>query len=822
MFGHRTINCQDCGKEIDRSLHFCPHCGASTNTRMGKCPYCGQKTDLNAKHCGHCGRELGTQREPAVQDRVWRASRDDFAVHLDPQDVDGRFFKHIEIQPGQQAILLVDGRSQEERRGPGTYTVKTLFGDLLSLGHGRRVRALVVQGGPMVIDFDLRELKTADAFEIAGQCEVAVAVANPAVFFANVMRQEKAYTTADLRRLLFNQVRDAVQEVVGSQSVKELATGMRMKEQIVTAVERHLAQTLQDSGLSVREVRVANFSHPRFDKLRGVWEDIRLRQEEVEADTTMTVAEKKAELDKRQRLWQVEAGGERQETDEQREKAHIFAERAQVWEEMRRALMSDRANAIRTEEDFADFLAKIDHRKVLRQEDLDILKEQFANRKQDRHAARAQLAYLAQLERDYERKRAELAQRSDFTLEQMAAALKIEQQKLADAGLMDEQRWGNEQAELLREAERVDWKRTEQVKWDEFEREQENAADVHRRKLQKAKVIHALELESIVTDAELSESEKRAKKTVELARFKKEERDITRAIKQADFDERVRQVRLAEETRLDIEAREDEQDLKTADTALDLLKKMKQNKLDAEARAREIARQDDLTRQKAAHDQAIEQRRLDLEAAAQEQSHELATLQARAEMSAEALISLSSPEQAKVIAELKSTEALKGMSDDAIFAMMAKDSAPLAAALAEKFKAMQEQPELAEKQLAEVKKLYDQMVVELQKDKDRQSELNERTQQRFQEMFNKALDSQKDGMVDITRATSHPPQAPQSPNIVVVPGGGSTPQVIQTGGGTTTTTAGGGGGKVQVCPQCHAEMPVGTKFCTNCGYKFYE
>ena len=814
-----TKTCTHCGARIPKEAKFCPRCDEPTAEASGKCPYCNAKIAANATFCPSCGRELTSLREAAVDRKsVWRASPDEFAVRIEAEQLKGRFIQEIEVQPGQQVLLLTDGMGEKGRMGPGHYSIKKITDWLTSTGRGKHVTALLVKGGPVQLEFGLKKLRTQDNYEVSGRAIVDVQVENAVRFFAHMMQGRNAYTLNDLRQFLFDQVWDAAQDVIRRQNLAELAEGLAMQKQLETAIAMHLEQTLAETGLKVTQVRTARFSHPRYDAVTQSWEDIRLNRMEVEADIALTREQKEAELRKRQMLFEALMAEEDQATAEQREKARIFEERAQVWGRMRQAINSDRMNQIRSEEDFADFLAEIDKNKVLRQEDLEIFQEEYANRKEDRHAARAQLAYLAQLERDYERKRAELAQRTDLTMGEMAAALKIAQQKLVDAGLMDETRWENEQTELLRDAERGEWQRSEQRKWEDFERERETASDVHRRKLQKAKVLHALELEAIVTDAELSESEKRARKNVELARFKKEEREITRDIERADFDEELRQKKAIADERARIEAIESKQDREDAEWGVDLLGKMKQNKLDAEARARAIAREDDLTRQEAALQAELARKEAELDAQKLQQQHELAMLQARAEMSAEALISLSAPEQAKVLADLKQTEALKDLSDEQVYAMMAAKSPQVAAALAERFKAMQQQPELAEEHMTEIKKLYDKMVQDLQADRDKQAELNERTQQRMQAMFDKGLDSQRQGMVDIARATSHP-QTPQSPNIVVVPSGGAYPQVVQTGGGMMSGIS---TGEVQLCPKCHTKMPVGAKFCTNCGYKFFE
>jgi len=76
-------------------------------------------------------------------------------------------------------------------------------------------------------------------------------------------------------------------------------------------------------------------------------------------------------------------------------------------------------------------------------------------------------------------------------------------------------------------------------------------------------------------------------------------------------------------------------------------------------------------------------------------------------------------------------------------------------------------------------------------------------------------------MVDIAKATSHQPQQSQGPTVIFGPGGATPtgPQVINPGGGPGPGVV---GGEVQVCPKCHTKMPVGTKFCTNCGHQFFE
>jgi hypothetical protein len=763
----------------------------------------------NAKFCPKCGRPLGGDRPPDLRGNVWRKSPDEFAARVEASDLRGGLYKELEVQPGQQVVVLVDGRAEEGRIGPGRYTMDSFFERLLTLGAGRHVTALLLDGGFVTMEFQLPKLYTRDDYEVSGRCVVGVQTASPVSFFVNMMKSERSVTTGDLRNFLFDEVRDAVQEVVGGYDFRGLATGLALKDQMASAVEQHLNETLATSGLRFGGVRTVEVHHPRLEALRRQWEEIRIAREQVEADRTQTGEQRRTALRSRQEAWEAQLASETQETAEQRDQARIFEERAQVWEETRRALLSEEMNQVRTKEDFQDFLAQINERQLLRQEQLDVLAEDFASRTADRATARAHAAYLAELERDYNRKQAELVWKTDFTLEQMAAGLRVEQQKLADEGLLDGKRWDNDMAGLVRGAERAEWDRAEARKQTLFDRGHEKDAQAHRQDLEKAQTLHRLELRAIETDADLTDAQKRKRTEVELQRYEAERRGIQRQIEAADFDERRRQTQA-----------EDEDDMKLAADAVDLLAKMKQNKLSVEETARRIAREDELTRAAAAHQQELDRIAQARLTEAQKQAHELALLKARADISAEALISLSGPEQAKVIADLKRTETMKGMTDEQVLYMVAERSPQVAQALTERFKALQEQPKVAEAQLTEVRTLYDRMLADIQQNREKDAELHTRTEDRFQQMFTQALDSQRTGMVDIARATGGPAPAASGPVIVMNPATGQ-PQVIQTTGGVPQVS-GAPAGEVQICPRCRVKSPVGEKYCSNCGFNFYQ
>lgn len=794
IFGSHTQTCGNCGEEIGAAARFCPYCGAPTGVVGAQCPHCGQPVAANARFCPSCGRQLTINRSPDLPGSVWRKSPDEFAVRVEPADLRGTLRKELEVQPGQQVVLLVDGRADEGRKGPGRYTVDSLFDRLLTLGAGRHVTALLIDGGYVPLEFQVPGIYTQDNYQVEVRCVIGVQVANPIAFFTNVMKSGRTLTVNDLRNYLFDEVRDAVADVVGRADFRGLATGLALKDQMAAAVEQHLNETLATSGLHFGGVRTVEVKHPRLDALRQQWEEISLAEQEALADRTQARGAKLAEVEKRKALWEAQLQAETQENVELRDKARIYEERARVYDEIRRAVLSDRMNQVKTEEDFQDFLAEINRRQTLRQEELDRLAEDFAARKEDRAKARAHTAYLAELERDYNRKQAELVWKTDLTLEEMASALKIEQQRLADEGVLDERRWQNDLAAMLRESEKADWQRAEQQKQWVFDRQRQKDEQQLRQELAKMQALHEAEILAIQTEASLTAEQKRAEAELVRKRLWAEQRRIE----------------------IEIEKLEDERDLETARKAVGLLHDMQRGKLSIQEEARRIAREDELARAEAALKAELARKEAERLAEAQRQAHELAMLQARAQMSAEALMSLSAPDQARAIADLKKTEVMKGMTDEQVYALMAAQSPAVAQALAERFKAAAAHPQEVD---AQTRALYERMLADIQRDREKADELRERTEERFKEIFEKALESQRSGMVEIARATAGQQQAPSGPVVIMNPVTGQ-PQIIQTSGSGAQVS--GGTGEVQICPRCRVKSPVGEKYCSNCGYNFYQ
>jgi hypothetical protein len=200
---------------------------------------------------------------------------------------------------------------------------------------------------------------------------------------------------------------------------------------------------------------------------------------------------------------------------------------------------------------------------------------------------------------------------------------------------------------------------------------------------------------------------------------------------------------------------------------------------------------------------------------AQIQEFELARMERLKDLPPTAVVAVADAERGRIIADMQRTEAMKGMTEQQILAMVTENRPEAAEALAEIAKAAAE-GRLAQEQVAMYERLLEQnkeLLLEKEKASLRVEEAWRTSAAKIQETAHKALDSQREGMTEIAKATSHPP-AEQQPPTVVVTGPGGVPTLV---GGVPGAVPGAG---VQ-CRRCGTMSPVGTRFCTNCGYEFF-
>lgn len=726
--------CAKCGKDFPGGSNFCPYCGEPAKGGKVKCGNCGTENDATANFCRRCGQDLARAQMPMVVDNCWQRGADDFATRIDVRDLRGVLATDLTVEPGTRALLIADGKNIGVV-DPGRYTVQTLVDRIpvlnTLLDSTKTFSAILTDVGSADLPFELTGLYTKDPLKISMKCELVLQMHDPLLFITNLMKGQRSFPLRSLRGYLFDEVVDAAQECIGKRSVDELSRNLQLKREMEVEMEAHLSRTLELAGMRLVQLRTLDYELGRYDKVRGVNEEYFLQ-----------ISEEEAKNQGRKRVFDITKETWLQELAEDTAKAEIHEQRAAAWERMRRTVMAEQMNEIRSKDDFDVFMEDVDKKKLLRAEERENLKRDILERREDQDKLRAHLAAKADMERDYELKTADLSLQRDLTGSQIRFELDTERQRLEGRVGLDTLRW---ESEIKRQRAESEFRR-EQGKLDDAERQV--------REIGNAKAANEIRISNAKTEAE-------------------------------------------------IRAAEREQDRLDGEMGLALLNQMQTQKLALQHQER----MNQLEQQKLHLDLQLQELRARTELTMQEKraahEQELQRLQVIGQMSSEALISVSGAEQGRILAELKRTETLKGMTEEQILAMAAEHSPQVAQAFIEKFKAMQS-PEL-QKQLQQ---MYDKMLEEQKLSAKSLQETQESNARRLQEMFNKALDSQRDTATAFSRTT------PTQPLVVVTPGG-TQPTPITADGHSQVA------GQVQICKKCRKPSVIGVKFCDNCGEAFY-
>jgi len=185
--------------------------------------------------------------------------------------------------------------------------------------------------------------------------------------------------------------------------------------------------------------------------------------------------------------------------------------------------------------------------------------------------------------------------------------------------------------------------------------------------------------------------------------------------------------------------------------------------------------------------------------AAQQHQQDLARIQVLSTLSTEALIAAAPADRASMLAELKRTEGMKGLTEEQILAMAAEKNPEVAKAFQEKFKNASS---------ADVAKAYERMLAMKDQGTADIKEMSREYAKMMQEMYNRGMDTQRDTATAAARSFQ-----PKPDNIIVTSGSG----VVHTTGSEGSTP----GIRTIGCPQCHVQVEEGHKFCDTCGFKLY-
>lgn len=820
-----TTRCK-CGTTNTVGEKFCGGCGEKLSGARVLCKYCGSTIDSGAVFCGECGKSTEEKTASSPDDSKhgmrWVRDRDDFAKRVDVEKLRGAFQTGIVVEEGTKALLLQNGALVASLE-PGFYEMKTfteaLKESLVKAGGAvvksgaavvrgvkgfatglfnkeiadTRVRTneaidkavesmlaqdctvLLVDAGDVEIKLNLSNVYTSDPFGIDISCNAVLRMQEPRLFFVNVMKSQVLFRVSELKDSLSLEMQNAFNEVIGKKSVVDLNSDLSLKQEFENIVKEHMNRTLgQSYGLNFFQLRTISYSFKHFNQIRGIHEEVFFQ-----------VSKDEAALQGRKRLFDVFDKTQLQEIAEQTKQTEHYRKLSATKIDQKRAENEEALGfkGVESDKEVEEKKIYADTRRRLREHILDAGKT-------DEDIAR----FLGEIKKGNLLREQEIKE-FELLLQEKDADHKINREFLLKK-LQLEQDFDFARLGITGEG---DLKKLELGQEIDFEKLRLTA---------KAGI-----------DYELTELEEKKKRMI----FDSE---ISQArIQRAE----VRDAYLNEEmAKLQVEQNKDLADLKTAEIAQEQMLNMKRKKaeielneerqremlkLEAEERRLEI----EIKRDRTKHDQDMEKTRL-------EKDHELKKIAALSDLSAEALISVSGPEQARMLTELKQTEAMKDYSEEKILAMAAAKSPEVAKAFQEKYKGLPKE---------ETEKLY-KMVIEAKDkalaDKDKTSAEKDKfvadAMERIERLATNALHAQMGATSGVAAGFG----MANAPHVVYPPQGqpgyyaGPTPGQPGFVNVNQTNQAGEGSGqkdqpesRVCVNPECQAIIPINKKFCPQCG-----
>jgi hypothetical protein len=649
--------CPSCGAAVRHGASFCPKCGKPAPRVTVACPGCGNEVRATSKFCTRCGAPIAAAADkPAAVDELnrWRRPADEFARRIEAADLRNLFQRGLVVEPGTRVLVFQGGKMAVDA-GEGTYDLNRPLGQVNT---AVPATAILVDAGQTRLSLAYRGLSSKEDVRVDVVVELVVRLADPAALFTNLMHGRDRLSLVDLALLVAPAGANVVQARVRQSAVADLDGNLAMKAALDSDLRSNLSPALASNGLELVALRFVEFSSPEYEPVR------RKRAETFLAEQRTDDTQRRAALNRR----------------------------------IRETLTADRMNQFTTAKDFEEFVRQTEHelgmQEIVRREEMESLKADFEEKREDRQLARRHL-----LER--------------LDLEHELAVLQLKHQ-VSDA-----------EAEHMRKQQRD----RQQADWELAQ--------------------HQVRIDKLKHDAELGKE----RDHVQLVREKAEIGMALRKQKNLIDDE--------EETMRN---------------------------------TRELARKaEEIHLQESVKDQEARRR---LEEREQQARHEVEKIRA-----------LSEVEQARLAADLKKTEVFKGMSEDQILALMAKDSPHVASAIAERARA-QAQSQAATS--TELKALYEKIL--LDKDSQRLSEA-----ERLERVMNRAMQA-----VEHVAGAGTARQREEKEEIKAVMGEGMDrmADVAVAKAGAPGASRPQAAANV-VCPSCQRQSPAGTKFCDNCGHKFF-
>jgi hypothetical protein len=409
-----------------------------------------------------------------IKNSRWSAPDDQFAVRFNTttEEIKGLLKNSLVVEPGTRVYLVQEGEYLGEF-APGEYTVQS-FVEKLQFWRKGQTTVIISRSEILPITLPAIDVVTSDDFVVSIEARCTIQMLDIQRFLLNLLGPKDQFSIADLEARLAPVIKQILWHTVGSRTladVKSPAIAHEISKQAQAAINL----SFQRYGIQFVEVETLSAKSEEFD-------------EYLKQNSTSKLKDVR----------------ERAATKEMANDLDNMQERIAVRAELRDAVLSDKMDRIETKEEMAEFIAGVNKKKLLREDEVDSLVEEFEQRKDDKASIREHLLAVLDLNRQAEID--QVRDQMDHQVEVRAIQSEIELSELA--GEKSNVQWRQELARQKESAEQRNELKAEAAngKWDRLKTLRTNKRDDEWQAL-----IHKERLETIRVDVEIAEATRQSR-----------------------------------------------------------------------------------------------------------------------------------------------------------------------------------------------------------------------------------------------------------------------------------------------------------------------
>jgi regulator of protease activity HflC (stomatin/prohibitin superfamily) len=478
---------------------------------------------------------------------VWHADDHVLARTITSADVQGFFSRNLEIRPGTRTIVF-HGHSALGEVPPGTYTLET-FAERLAFWNRKAFTAVVIRSEDLPLTIHSGPVLTSDGLLINATAQLTLKVADPALFFANLLGQTAEYSMLQLLDFIQPLLQNAVDAFISARTLLQLR-GPEITQLLDANIATSIRAALQRYGLQITLAHTLRISHTRYDELLRTEAEVVLLERENAAAAKLADRQNDSawqQILKESREQQLEIARRQLSVDKLSSELSETQRRVHLRRELRDAVLSDEFDKLNTAEERVKFMHERGLREMLRADECRQLEDSLRLAGDDRANARRMFLMRLQLEQEHELQ----ILRIDFSSQ---LEFRRRQAEIDAARRNDDESTRRWRAQLEREVEGAEHQRQE--KWKAWRDRRDRFTEYWQAKRtdEIAALLHDTERSRITGDVQLrcaeldnrlkflAEEQKNQLYTSELAR--------QRALRDFDLETRERQMRLQREQAL--------------------------------------------------------------------------------------------------------------------------------------------------------------------------------------------------------------------------------------------------------------------------------